>query len=66
MEEKGNSIHEHPICFVIGLLMYEPVHFASLFLAYGALLISYNTWFYFLSGNKPDSYRKRHVEVLTS
>jgi hypothetical protein len=38
----GVTIQECPICFVIGLLMYEPVHFADLFLAYGALLKSYN------------------------
>jgi hypothetical protein len=35
------TIQLHPICFVIGLLMYESVHFAGLFLAYGALLNSY-------------------------
>jgi hypothetical protein len=36
------TIQQHPICFVIGLLMYESVHFADLFLAYGALLNSYS------------------------
>ncbi len=38
------TIQQHPICFVIDLLMYESVHFASLFLAYGALLNSYSAW----------------------
>jgi hypothetical protein len=38
------TIQQHPICFVIGLLMYESVHFADLFLAYGALLNSYSAW----------------------
>jgi hypothetical protein len=32
------TLQERPICFVIGLLVDEPVHFADLFLAYGALL----------------------------
>jgi hypothetical protein len=35
------TIQQHPICFVIDLLMDESVHFADLFLAYGALLNSY-------------------------
>jgi hypothetical protein len=38
------TIQQCPICFVIGLLMYESVHFADLFLAYGALLNSYSAW----------------------
>ncbi len=38
------TIQQHPICFVIGLLMYESVRFAGLFLAYGALLNSYSAW----------------------
>lgn len=35
------TIQQCPICFVIGLLMYESIHFTGLFLAYGALLNSY-------------------------
>jgi len=43
MASKKVTIQQHLICFVIGLLMYEPVHFAGLFLAYEALLNSYVT-----------------------
>jgi hypothetical protein len=39
---KKVTIQQHPICFVIGLLMYKSVHFAGLFLTYGALLNSYS------------------------
>jgi hypothetical protein len=42
--KKKVTIQQHPICFVIGLLMYESVHFAGLFLAYRALLNSYSAW----------------------
>jgi len=38
------TIQQRLICFVIGLLMYESVHFADLFLAYEALLNSYATY----------------------
>jgi hypothetical protein len=43
------TIQQHPICFVIGLLMYKSVHFADLFLTYGALLDSYSAWVIALS-----------------